>query len=134
MKKRQVSFNSVLVAVLVLGSAPAWACVRACGVGGQGLECLKLCNRSRALLTEGGNLPSMGAEACGLDQAVQPVLASVSPYQLEAPVSAAWAMDALPQGPVRVDLALIPSQRGPPLPITPLLARLPRAHAPPFFG
>lgn len=65
MKPFQFLLRPFLALALVLTSLPAWICARPCGLR-QDLTCVRLCAHSKALLTEGGKLASVGADTCAV--------------------------------------------------------------------
>jgi hypothetical protein len=82
-------WSILLVSVLILGQAPAWAlaCSQRC-MPQASLACLRACAKSKALLTHNGALPSLG-QACGRVETrfAQPSLAAIAAPALIVPSS-----------------------------------------------
>jgi hypothetical protein len=125
--------RSALTLLLAVAVTPAWACLSACNTGSQSLDCLKLCSRSRALLTDNGELPSLAKDHCQVDVDQAPAVLSVAPFQLDAPSWAlmpaveAASLDALQAAFLTAD------PRGPPSAHPYLPFSHPQANAPPSF-
>lgn len=133
MKKTLAFLRSALALLLAFAAAPGAACLRSCSVGAEDLACLRLCAQSHALLSENGALPTLAAADCGVELQAAPLLASVSPVQLEAPTLLTVIAAAQPVAAAGLAYAVPASLRGPPLPHAYLGSQHPQANAPPSY-
>lgn len=125
--------TSLLVLTLLLGQAPAWA--MACGqrcMPSASLACLRVCAKSKDLLTQHGKLPSLG-QGCGQVETrfAQPSLAAVVLPSLTLPQSTFSAPVALTAS-LAASIAFLQYAHAPPLakPAQTILS-VPVAQAPP---
>jgi hypothetical protein len=126
-------FRSALTLLLAVAVTPAWACLSACNVGSQSLDCLKLCSRSRALLTEDGSLPSLAEDLCRVSVDQSPAVLAVAPFHLDAPSLAIMPAAEAPLMDAPQAAFLNADPRGPPNAHPYLAFNHPQANAPPSF-
>lgn len=123
----------VLALTVLLGQAPAWALANRCmPMDATGLNCLRVCAKSRDLLTQHGKLPSVG-QACARVETrfAQPSLSAVSLTELSIPL---LAFCAAPSAAVQVQPSVAIARRAHAPPSTPVLQAIlsvPLAQGPP---
>jgi hypothetical protein len=125
-------FRSALTLLLAVAVSPAWACLSACNTGGQSLDCIKLCSRSHALMTDNGVLPSLSESKCDVSIEQAPAVLGAVSFQLDAPALAATIFVACTEV---TPLSTVSAQasRGPPTANPYLRYSHPQANAPPSF-
>lgn len=134
MKPIRTHLRALLSLLLTLATVPgAAACLRSCSADAASLECLRLCSRSHALMTQGGELPSIAASDCGVDLDSAAVLASVSSFELGAPSLLAVPAPAVSTPALLERARLLQAGRAPPSAHDFLSSRHPQANAPPSF-
>ena len=136
MKTLRTILRPLFALLLAFSSAQAVACTRSCGSapGGTSLLCVKICARSKALLTQGGKLDSVGAQACGLEAQrtqITGVLSQISHLQGPDLIFVGIADSAATSQPTNFSVSM--STRGPPSFSPYLLSQHPFANAPPLF-
>ena len=133
MKRHRTLLRGLLSLLLALASVPSWACVRSCDTRGASLDCVRLCRHSQALLTQGGQLASVGQASCGVQVRDGALTESVAAVEPGAPALAALPAPVLPNFCLPVERPQAAEGRGPPSPSAYLSAEHPSAHAPPSF-
>jgi hypothetical protein len=123
----------VLALVIFLGQAPAWALSRACmPMANSGLDCLRVCAKSEALLTQHGKYDSIG-QACSKVEArfARPSLVAAAEPSLPLP-RLAYAPPVSPGAASLPSITLVRRAHAPPalLPAQAFLS-VPVAQAPP---
>lgn len=131
MKPNRKLFRSALALILALAAVPSWACLRSCNTGSQSLECLRLCSRSHALLTQDGELASMSSQDCGVSLEQAPAVLGVGVFQLEAPGLTAVLAQPVQATPALPALTRPHPSRGPPQAGAYLSSQHPFANGPP---
>lgn len=134
MKTLSKFLRPTLALLLAMSSIPAWACARTCSpAGDSSLACVRICARSQALLTDGGKLESVGAQACGVMTGDAQVSFNVAIFELAQPEGGLAALVAKAEMPM-LQLALtVEAGRAPPIAPDFLRSYHPQANAPPSF-
>jgi hypothetical protein len=129
---RRPLFNGLAAALLVGAVLPSWICVRSsCERRAASLACVRLCAHSRALLTDGGRLASLGADVCAVAASFAAPTLAASEVHLNPPEQSALVSvfpGALPALPL---LTAASAARAPPRPSSYLSSDHPFANAPP---
>jgi len=132
MRRLAFVFRSVLALALLGSNVPAWACVDACGKGGQSLACVKACAKATALFTRHGALPDLGKGSCHVKvDAAQDLSLAAAPALAPAPSHAVLAPALAPLLPALAPQVRAEESRGPPPGSAYLLCQHPFANGPP---
>lgn len=128
---RRRLLKALMAAAFTATAVPSWACFRSCDTASPSLACVKLCTHSKALLTDGGRVPALGADRCGVAVVDSAPTVTASEFQLRAPSQLALAPVAPVVLPALPLLAAAPSARGPPAASSRLSYDHPFANGPP---